>query len=60
MNLPIRRDRWPREWLELFEERAAIMEFQGNLTRDVAEIRAEQDVRKLAQTREYRREDLTA
>jgi hypothetical protein len=53
MNLPPSRARWPKRWLELFEERAGIMEFQGNLSREVAEIRAEQDIRKLAASREY-------
>lgn len=48
MNLPPNRIRWPRRFLELFEERAAIMEYQGNLSRETAEIRAEQDVRKIA------------
>jgi hypothetical protein len=36
----------------LFEERAGIMEYQANLTRETAEFRAEQDVRKQAQTRD--------
>jgi hypothetical protein len=60
VNLPLSRDRWPAEWRELFEERAAIMEFQGNLGRFAAETRAEQDIRKLAATREYRREEQSA
>lgn len=55
MNLPLSRTRWDRRWLELFEERAAIIEFMGNLPRDVAEFRAEQDIRKLA-AREKREE----
>jgi hypothetical protein len=58
VNLPPSRTRWDRKWLELFEERAAIMEYQGNLSRDVAEIRAEQDVRKVA-AREERTADGT-
>ena len=46
MNLPASRVRWPLWALELWAERAAIMEFQGNLSRDTAEFRAEEDVRK--------------
>lgn len=60
MNLPLKRERWPAEWLELFNERAGIMEFQGNLSRATAEARAEQDIRKLAKTRENRREERSA
>ena len=48
MNLPAQIDRWPKLWRERYEERAGIIEFQGNVTRGTAEIRAEQDVRKLA------------
>lgn len=48
MNLPPNRARWPARWLELWAERAAIMEYQGNLSRATAEVRAEQDVRKIA------------
>lgn len=32
--------RWPPELREEFEERAAIMEFEGNLTREDAETKA--------------------
>ena len=48
VNLPPSRVRWPARWLELWAERAAIMEYQGNLSREIAEIRAEIDVRKIA------------
>ena len=48
MKLPAQIDRWPNRWRELYEERAGIIEFQANVTRGTAEIRAEQDVRKLA------------
>ena len=48
MNLPLHRARWPSKWIELWAERAAIIEYQGNLSREVAEIRAEQDIRKVA------------
>lgn len=42
------RVRWPTRWLELWAERAAIMGYQGNLSRETAEVRAEIDVRKIA------------
>ncbi len=48
MNLPLDKSRWPTWALELWTERAGIMEFSGNLSREVAEIRAEQDVRRQA------------
>ena len=41
MNLPPNRNRWPSWAIELFEERAGIIEFMGNLTRETAEFRAE-------------------
>ena len=31
---------WPADWRENFEERAAIMEYDGGLTRDEAEVSA--------------------
>jgi hypothetical protein len=31
---------WPADWRENFEERAAIMEHDGGLTRDEAEVSA--------------------
>jgi hypothetical protein len=31
---------WPQEWRDLWEERASIMEFEGNLARDDAERQA--------------------
>jgi hypothetical protein len=45
MNLPLNRNRWPSWATELFEERAGLMEFSGNMSRETAELRAEQDVR---------------
>ena len=48
MNLPAQIDRWPKRWRELYEERAGLIEFQANVSRGTAEIRAEQDMRKLA------------
>ncbi len=58
MNLPANRAAWPPLWKERFEERAAIMEFMGNLSRQTAEFRAEIDVRKLAAAE--KREERTA
>jgi len=46
--LPPKRDDWPAFWKELWEERAAIKEFVGNLPRSSAEFEAEKDIRKLA------------
>jgi hypothetical protein len=58
VNLPPNRARWAAKWLELWAERAAIMEYQGNLSRETAEIRAEQDIRKVAAEEE--RQERTA
>jgi hypothetical protein len=52
VNLPLHRARWSKEWIELWAERAAIMEYQGNLSRETAEIRAEQDIRRVAARQE--------
>ncbi len=35
---------WPEDWRAEFEERAAIMEFDGGLSREDAEIQAYEDV----------------
>ena len=48
MNLPPNRAAWPTKWRELFEERAALIEYQANLSRETAEFRAEIDIRKQA------------
>jgi len=48
VNLPLKVADWPAPWRERFEERAGIIEFMGNLSRQTAEFRAEQDVRKQA------------
>jgi hypothetical protein len=48
MNLPLDKTRWPTWALELWTERSGIMEFDGGMSRQVAELRAEQDVRKQA------------
>ena len=52
MNLPPNRNRWPSWAIELYEERAGIIEFQANVSRETAEFRAEQDVRKQAAQRD--------
>lgn len=52
-------DRWPEAARVRFEERAAIREFDGGMTRAQAEREAEQDVRrawKAAQDQHRRRE----
>ncbi len=46
MKLPPNVQAWPSMWLEAFEERAAIVEFQGNHLRPEAERLAEAMVRK--------------
>lgn len=46
-GLPARITDWPEEWKFRFEERAAIMEFHGDLPREEAEELAEADVRKV-------------
>ncbi len=43
--LPARVEDWPEEWRDRHEERAAIMEFLGELPREDAERRAESCVR---------------
>lgn len=40
---PLVRD-WPESWREDYEERAAIMEFEGELSRQQAELRAREVV----------------
>ena len=48
MKLPTDKTRWPAYWKELYEERAALIEYQANLSRETSEYRAEQDIRKQA------------
>ena len=43
--LPTRIADWPAKWRELYEERAGIMEFQGNMRREDAERNAEANIR---------------
>lgn len=45
-SLPDDRNSWPEDWRERFEERAAIMEYEGGLSEEEAEREAEQQVRK--------------
>jgi len=52
MNLPEHIAAWPPAWREVFEERAGIIEYLGNISRFAAEVRAEQDVRKIAMQQE--------
>lgn len=44
IHLPADRKEWPDAWLELFEERAAIREYDGNLSREEAERWAETEI----------------
>lgn len=48
MPLPERIDDWSDYWREMYEERAGVMEYEGNFPRWKAEIMAEQDIRQLA------------
>jgi hypothetical protein len=59
MNLPADRHRWPAKYQELFTERAGIIEFMGNLSRETSEFRAEADIREVA-AREGEKEKLRA
>jgi hypothetical protein len=49
MILPRLVVQWPIEWFELWCERAGIMEFEGGLSRTMAEREAEQDIRNIAE-----------
>jgi hypothetical protein len=51
VNLPEKLRDWPPEWLEVYNERAGIIEYMANVSRFTAEIRAEQDIRKQAHDR---------
>ena len=54
MSLPANIDRWPVLWREHFEERAAIMQFDGRMSRDQAELLAESEVRREAEEQKER------
>ena len=45
-QLPIQVAAWPAYWRELYEERAGIMEYLGNMERKAAEFTAERAVRR--------------
>lgn len=49
MILPVYREMWPKEWLELWEERAAVMEFEGGMPRKQAEKEAENDIHRIVE-----------
>lgn len=51
MILPVYLYDWPQEWIALWHERAGIMEFEAGMTRAKAEKEAENDIRRLAETR---------
>lgn len=59
MNLPANPAAWPKYWRELYEERAALIEYQANLSRETAEFRAQIDVRRQA-AMEPRKERVSA
>lgn len=46
MILPPNINDWPVAWLEIYRERAAIMEYDGNMPRPTAEREAELDTRR--------------
>jgi len=48
MNLPPNPAAWPARWREAYEERAGILEYLGNVSRDTAEVRAAIEVRREA------------
>jgi hypothetical protein len=52
VNLPPNKARWPSWALEEWAERSAIMEFQAHMTRETAEFRAEENVRRNALSRD--------
>lgn len=47
--LPSKVELWPEEWRFLYEERAAIKEFSGNMSKFKAEMEAEKEIRALAE-----------
>jgi hypothetical protein len=55
MNLPAQIAAWPPRYRELYEERAALIEFMANLSRQTAEFRAQEDIRKQAREEEQSR-----
>jgi hypothetical protein len=46
LSLPRHVEDWPLDWKERWSERAAIMEYLGNLPRSIAETRAEEVTRR--------------
>jgi hypothetical protein len=48
MNLPPNIAAWPQLWREAFEERAAIMQFDGLMSQNQAELLAESELRREA------------
>jgi hypothetical protein len=59
MTLPPNPAAWPPRWKELWAERAAIIEYEANVSRFTAETRAEMDIRKVAAT-ERQKEKVSA
>ena len=48
MRLPFDVKYWPPDWMFLYEERWAIMHFDGGVTESVAKVRAEIEIRRMA------------
>ena len=48
VSLPAQLDRWPASYRDLYEERAGIMQFDGLMSRDQAELLAESEIRRQA------------
>jgi hypothetical protein len=59
VNLPPNRAAWPARYRELYEERAGIIEADAKVSRETAEYRADQDIRKVA-AQERQREKASA
>jgi hypothetical protein len=49
VKLPQKRSDWPAEWLELWAERSAIMQFEGGMLQNQAEKEAEEDIRRIVE-----------
>ena len=49
MTLPPNPANWPIYFRELYEERAGMMEFQANMSKETAQSCAQLDIQKLAE-----------
>ncbi len=48
-------EKLPSEWIEDYEERAAILEYDGGLAREEAEVQALQEIRERIKPRKQRK-----